>query len=151
MGREGQLLPSFGQLHHRYGTPFVAILASAVVMLGSVALPTQSAGNMSSLFFLLSFVVVNVAVIRLRRERPAMNRPYEMPFYPAPPIIGIALNVVLTGVLVEYLIRTDPLALGLSVGWIVLGAAAYVGLRRVRAGRESEPASSSEMTIEAED
>jgi len=59
--------------------------------------------------------------------------------------------VVLTGVLVEYLIRTDPLALGLSVGWIVLGAAAYVGLRRVRAGRESEPASSSEMTIEAED
>ncbi|MDB2272935.1 hypothetical protein PM032_18460, partial [Halorubrum ezzemoulense] len=37
MGREGQLLPSFGQIHHRYGTPFVAILASAVVMLGSVA------------------------------------------------------------------------------------------------------------------
>ncbi|TKX51881.1 amino acid transporter, partial [Halorubrum sp. SS7] len=71
----------------------------------------------SSLFFLLSFVIVNVAAIRLRRERPNMHRPYEMPFYPAPPLIGIALNLVLTGVLVEYLLRTDPLALGLSAGW----------------------------------
>lgn len=50
MGREGQLLPRFGTIHHRFGTPFLAILGSAVVMLGSVALPTQSAGNMSSLF-----------------------------------------------------------------------------------------------------
>ncbi|MHB9286017.1 APC family permease [Halobacteriales archaeon Cl-PHB] len=133
MGREGQLLPSFGQIHHRYGTPFVAILASAVVMLGSVALPTESAGNMASLFFLLSFIVVNVAVIRLRRERPNMNRPYEMPYYPVPPLLGIALNLVLAGVLVEYLIRSDPLALLLSVAWILLGGLVYVALERLRA------------------
>jgi amino acid transporter len=133
MGREGQLLPSFGTIHHRYGTPFVAILASAVVMLASVALPTQSAGNMSSLFFLLSFVVVNGAAIRLRRERPNMERPYEMPFYPVTPILGIVLNLVLTGVLVEYLLRTDRLALLLSAAWILLGVVAYFGLERVRA------------------
>jgi APA family basic amino acid/polyamine antiporter len=152
MGREGQLLPSFGQLHHRYGTPFVAILASAVVMLGSVALPTQSAGNMSSLFFLLSFIIVNVAVIRLRRERPNMNRPYEMPFYPAPPLIGVALNLVLTGVLVEYLLRTDPLALGLSVAWILLGVVAYVALDRVKARSDrAVSGADTEMIPEAED
>jgi APA family basic amino acid/polyamine antiporter len=152
MGREGQLLPSFGQLHHRYGTPFVAILASAVVMLGSVALPTQSAGNMSSLFFLLSFIIVNVAVIRLCRERPNMNRPYEMPFYPAPPLIGVALNLILTGVLVEYLLRTDPLALALSVGWIVLGGLGYVTLNRLKAPPERKRAATdTEITPEAED
>ncbi|TKX47978.1 amino acid permease [Halorubrum sp. SD690R] len=152
MGREGQLLPSFGQIHHRYGTPFVAILASAVVMLGSVALPTQSAGNMSSLFFLLSFVIVNVAAIRLRRERPDMNRPYEMPFYPAPPLIGIALNLVLTGVLVEYLLRTDPLALALSAAWILLGGAAYLALNRLRAEPDADSAAADATAIpEAED
>jgi len=140
MGREGQLLRSFGQIHYRYGTPFVAIVASAVVMLASVALPTQSAGNMSSLFFLLSFIVVNVAAIRLRRERPNMNRPYKMPFYPAPPVIGVVLNLVLTAVLVEYLIRTDPLALGLSVGWILLGGAVYIGLNRMESQPTDEPA-----------
>src|SRR6056297_2674124 len=152
MGREGQLLPRFGQIHHRFGTPFVAILTSAIVMLGSVALPTQSAGNMSSLFFLLSFVVVNVAVIRLRRERPNMHRPYEMPFYPAPPLIGIALNLVLTGVLVDYLLRTDPLALALSAAWILLGGAACLALNRLRAEPDADsPATDATPTPEAED
>ncbi|NLV14716.1 APC family permease [Haloarcula argentinensis] len=152
MGREGQLLPSIGQIHHRYGTPFVAILTSAIVMLGSVALPTQSAGNMSSLFFLLSFIIVNVAVIRLRRERPNMNRPYEMPFYPAPPIIGIVLNLILTGVLIEFLLRTDPLALALSVAWIILGAVVYFALKRVTQQSDREQATAAtEITPEAED
>lgn len=144
------MLPSVGQLHHRYGTPFVAILASAIVMLGSVALPTQSVGNTSSLFFLLSFIIANVAVIRLRRERPDMYRPYEMPLYPLPPLIGVALNLVLTVVLVEYLIRTDPLALGLSVGWIALGGVAYVVLQRVRnrSGREASAGAGSDTDTE---
>jgi amino acid transporter len=137
MGREGQLLPRFGQIHHRFGTPFVAILASAVVMLGSVVLPTQSAGNMSSLFFLLSFIVVNGAVIELRRKRPDMTRPYEMPFYPIPAVLGIVLNLVLTVVLVEFLVRTDPLALVLSVAWIVLGVIAYFALDRVTGEAEA--------------
>jgi APA family basic amino acid/polyamine antiporter len=152
MGREGQLLPSFGQLHHRYGTPFVAILASAVVMLGSVALPTQSAGNMSSLFFLLSFIIVNVAVIRLRRERPNMNRPYEMPYYPAPPLIGIALNLVLAVVLVEYLLRTDLLALALSAGWILLGGLAFYVLKRLQARPDrGQTEADTEITPKPED
>ena len=137
MGREGQLLPSIGRIHHRFGTPFTAIVASAVVMLGSVVLPTKSAGNMSSLFFLLSFVVVNAVVIRLRRERPDMNRPYEIPYYPIPPLLGILLNLVLTGVLVVYLVRTDPLALGLSVAWIALGVVTYFLLDRVRSRTET--------------
>ncbi|WP_458329464.1 APC family permease [Haloplanus litoreus] len=136
MGREEQLLPSFGQLHHRYGTPFVAILASGVVMLGSVVLPTRSAGNMSSLFFLLSFIVVNASVIKLRRERPDMNRPYELPYYPVPPILGILLNLLLTGVLVRYLLRTDTLALLLSVGWITVGGVAYAVHVRLRSSGE---------------
>jgi APA family basic amino acid/polyamine antiporter len=126
------LLPRFGNIHHRFGTPFLAILGSAVVMLGSVVLPTQSAGNMSSLFFLLSFVVVNGALIKLRRERPDMNRPYEVPYYPVPPVLGIVLNLLLTGVLVEYLFRTDRLALALSAGWIALGVVGYYALERRR-------------------
>jgi len=146
MGREGQLIRSIGQLHHRFGTPFVAILTSAVVMLGSVVLPTKSAGNMSSLFFLLSFIIVNGAVIKLRRERPNMNRPYEMPYYPVPPLLGILLNLVLTGVLITYLLQTDQLALLLTGGWILLGGIAYYALEWVRSSDSETP--SSEDTID---
>jgi amino acid transporter len=125
MGREGQLLPRIGRIHHRFGTPFAAILLSAVVMLGATTLPTQSAGNMSSLFFLLSFIVVNGAVIRLRRERPNMTRPYTVPFYPIPPLLGIILNGILTVVLVVFILRTDPLALLLSAGWLGAGVVIF--------------------------
>jgi len=138
MGREGQLLRPIGQIHHRFGTPFIAVLLSAVVMLGSVVLPTQSAGNMSSLFFLLSFIIVNVAVIRLRRERPAMNRPYEIPYYPIPPILGIVFNGVLAVVLIGFLLQTDRLALLLSAGWLGAGAVMYVALNRYRARGTAE-------------
>ncbi len=148
MGREGQLLPSFGRIHHRFGTPFVAIVASAVVMLASVVLPTRSAGNMSSLFFLLSFVVVNGAVIRLRRERPDMSRPYEIPYYPIPPIMGIVLNLLLTGVLVVHLLGVDRLALGLSASWLVLGVLAYLGLKVVGSDGGSETGTGSEANAE---
>ena len=107
---------------------------------------------MASLFFLLPFIIVNVAVIRLRRERPNMNRPYEIPFYPVPPLVGVVLNLLLAGVLVEYLIRTDPLALVLSIAWILLGGAAYVALNRVRAQPDREPTDAdTEVTPKAED
>jgi APA family basic amino acid/polyamine antiporter len=132
MGREGQLLARFGQLHHRYGTPAVAIIASAVVMVLSVTfIPIRQVGNLSSLFFLLSFVVVNGSVIRLRRERPNMTRPYEMPFYPVPPVLGIVLNIVL-GLFIS------PQTWALGVGWLLLGVATYYALERYKRPRSPE-------------
>ena len=124
MGREGQLPGGIGRIHHRFGTPFRAVLASAVVMLLAVAfIPIQAVGRLSSLFFLLSFVVVNASVITLRRERPDLNRPYEMPFYPLPPLLGIGLNLLL-GVFIEF----DTWVMG--VAWIGLGVVVYLALER---------------------
>ena len=129
MGREGQLLPRFGHLHHRYGTPVVAIVASAVVMVLSVVfIPIRQVGNLSSLFFLLSFVVVNASAVQLRRERPDMTRPYRMPLYPLPPALGIGLNLLL-GVFIS------PQTWAIGIGWLLLGVGVYLGLERHKRGR----------------
>jgi hypothetical protein len=62
------------------------------------------------------------------------------------------LNLILTAVLVEYLIRTDPLALALSVAWILLGGITYFALDRLKTPPERDSSSSStEMTMETED
>jgi amino acid transporter len=124
MGRQDQL-PGMGQVHPRFGTPLRAVLASAVVMLVAVAVLERGAtvGRLSSLFFLLSFVVVNASVIRLRRERPDMTRPYEIPYYPVPPLLGIGCNVLL-GLFV------DPTVWAIGLGWLVLGGLVYLGLAR---------------------
>ena len=129
MGRERQLPARLGRIHHRFGTPFVAILASAVVMLVAVVVvPIRTVGNLASLFTLLGFIIVNASVIKLRRDRPAMRRPYEVPFYPYPPILGMILNLVL-GLFI------DPFTWALAVGWLAVGVVAYFAWGRIRARR----------------
>jgi len=123
MGRQGQLPGGVGRVHPRFGTPFRAVFASAVVMLVAVAVvPIQQVGNLASLFFLLSFVVVNASLIKLRRERPNLTRPYELPYYPLPPLLGIALNLLL-GLFI------DPSIWAIGLGWLGLGALIYVLLQ----------------------
>jgi amino acid transporter len=130
MGRDGRLLPSFGQIHHRFGTPAIAIVASAVVMIASVLfVPIRQVGNLSSLFFLLSFVVVNASVIRLRRQRPNLSRPFEMPLYPFVPVAGIGLNLLL-GVFI------DPMTWLMGAGWLGLGVVTFYALRALRDDEE---------------
>jgi APA family basic amino acid/polyamine antiporter len=120
MGRERQLPARLGQLHPRYGTPFVAILASAVVMLLAVVLvPIRLIGNLASLFSLLGFIVVNVAVIRLRRQKPDLSRPFSIPLYPLPPLLGIALNLLL-GLFIS------PGTWAIAIGWLLFGGLVYV-------------------------
>jgi amino acid transporter len=134
MGRDGRLLPQFGQIHHSYGTPAVAILASAVVMVLSVAfIPIRQVGNLSSLFFLLSFVVVNASVIRLRRQRPNLNRPFEMPLYPAAPVLGIGLNLLLGAFI-------DLQTWLLGALWLGLGTVTFYALERYKRGRKPKSA-----------
>ncbi|NBB72397.1 MAG: amino acid permease [Bacteroidetes bacterium] len=137
MGRENQLPAPLGKISAKYGTPFWAILASAVVMLVSVVfLPIEQVGRVSSLFFLISFVVVNLSVIRLRQERPNMQRPFEMPLYPYVPALGILLN----GILAYYLLREDVVTLLVGLGWIALGSGVFWALKRRDASGDEDAA-----------
>jgi amino acid transporter len=126
MGREGQLPRRLGMIHHRFGTPFKAIMASGALMLVAVLVaPIELVGNLSSLFSLLGFVIVNAAVIQFRRKRPNMERPFKIPLYPIPPILGIVCNLVL-GFFI------DATTWMLALAWLVLGAVAYVALEKIR-------------------
>jgi len=137
MGREDQLPNPLGQISARFGTPLAAVVVSAAVMLGSVVfLPIEQVGRVSSLFFLVSFVVVNWSVIRLRNRRPNMRRPFEMPFYPAIPILAIVLNLVLA----YFLLRDDPYTLVLGLGWIAIGGLVYAALQWRRTETEAAEA-----------
>jgi amino acid transporter len=147
MGRENQLPNPLGQISATYGTPVYAVIASALVMLLGVAfVPIEQVGRVSSFFFLISFVVVNYSVIRLRQERPNMRRPFEMPLYPVIPIAGIVLNLILS----YYLLRDDPFTLAVGVGWIALGGALYGAWQWQQSSEEPAPAETEEAARESE-
>ncbi|MEZ3145590.1 APC family permease [Halobaculum sp. MBLA0143] len=124
MGREGQLPEQLGNIHHKYGTPYTALMASAAIMLvATVVAPISLVGNLASLFSLLGFVVVNLAVIKLRRDQPNLNRPFEIPLYPLPPVLGCVLNLLLAAFI-------SPLTWAVAVGWLLFGGVVYAGLNR---------------------
>ena len=126
MGREGQLPARLGRFHHRYGTPLVAILASAVLMLVAVVVvPIRVVGNLASLFSLLGVIIVNIALIRLRSQQPDLQRPFEVPFYPLPPILGIVCNFLL-GLFI------DPFTWALAIAWLAFGGVVYLVWSRRR-------------------
>jgi amino acid transporter/nucleotide-binding universal stress UspA family protein len=124
MGRDRWLPKSFATIHPERRTPHVAIFATGVLLLAmALTMPIEAVGSAASLIFLLTFALVNLAVIVLRRKAPELKRRYKVPFYPVVPILGIVLNVFLA----LYQFTFQPLAWYVTIGWIVLGLIIYYG------------------------
>jgi amino acid transporter/nucleotide-binding universal stress UspA family protein len=129
MARDANLPTALGEVHPRRATPHRAILASAVIVIGmAVLLPIEDVAAASDIMFLLLFVQVNVAVIRLRRRRPDLDRGFKVPLMPLVPILAIGTMLFLAVFLFGYYPRAS-LAAGV---WIVAGAGVYYGYARTR-------------------
>jgi amino acid transporter len=71
----------------------MAINVTGVILIAlALTLPIEAVGSAASLMFLLTFALVNLSVIALRRKAPQIPRSYRVPFYPVTPILGMTLN-----------------------------------------------------------
>jgi len=78
--------------------------------------------------FLLLFGGVNVAVIRLRKLRPDLDRGFRVPFMPFTPIAAIGAMLFIA----VYMFFQYPMAWVAAGGWIVAGVGFYYGYSRKR-------------------
>ncbi len=67
---------------------------------------------------LMTFFFINLSMVRLRQKMPTANRPFKVPLYPVPPILG----VISCFALILYLRESAIIAAGV---WISIGIAAY--------------------------
>jgi amino acid transporter len=124
MARDRWLPRRVARIHPTRRTPDVAIyLTGAILLAMALTLPIEAVGSAASLIFLLTFALVNLALIALRRKAPDIPRRYRVPFYPVTPILGVVLNVFLA----LYQFQFQPIAWYITVGWIVLGLLVYFG------------------------
>ncbi len=124
MGRDRLLPVSMATIHPVRRTPHVAIIVTGVILLAmALTLPIEAVGSAASLIFLLTFAMVNLSVITLRRKAPELPRRYKVPFYPVVPILGIVLNLYLA----VYQFTFQPLAWYVTGGWILIGLLLYYG------------------------
>jgi len=96
MSRDGYLPNALLKAHKRFGTRYVAIIASSlfVIFFGTSG-AVEFLGYAASFGSLLVFALVNLSLIQLRRKMPRLDRPFKAPFYPLTPLAGIVMSVLL--------------------------------------------------------
>ncbi|MBW3663723.1 MAG: amino acid permease [Actinobacteria bacterium] len=137
MGRDRVLPDAFGKVHQRFQTPHIALAASGLIIVFMVlAIPIEDVAAAADVMFLLLFLQVNYAVIRIRGEfGDRLDYGYLMPFYPWVPIIGIITKAFLA----VYLFNFSPLAWLFAGIWIAVGAGVFVAYARTRVASEDRP------------
>ena len=135
MARDASLPEVISRVHPNRGTPHFAILFSTVLIIGmAIALPIEDVAAAASVMFLLLFGGVNIALIRLRKLRPDLDRGYRVPFVPFTPILAIATMLFIA----VFMFVGYPLAWLAAGGWIVTGVVFYYAYSRSREAAHSE-------------
>jgi len=127
MAEDGYLPPSLTRLHPRFGTPWIAILFSAIIY-GLFA--WQSLTQLISVYIWLRIgtsVLTFLAAWQLRRKRPELSRPFRVPWGRKGLAYVVGAPLAMSGVALlgsdRFGVRWGPLAL-------LLGPIAYLVFRR---------------------
>ncbi|MCL9813670.1 amino acid permease [Natranaeroarchaeum aerophilus] len=128
MGRDQILTNWLNQIHERYQTPYRAIIATGVVILALIAspLPIDTLADVASFMFLITYALVHVAVVVLRRADPEAYEPdFRIPsvLYPTVPILGfltcIAIMLQMGEVDAVFSVGTTEISLA-PISWVQL-------------------------------
>ena len=130
MSRDGYFPKRLLEIHERFSSPYVAIVVGAVFILVFTATGfVNFVVYAVNLGFIVGFSIVNLSVMKLRREKPLLDRPFKVPFYPYIPIAGIAASLLLLA-----FIDAGVLVLGIEL--ILVALLVYyirmVGYHRIR-------------------
>ena len=80
MARDGLLPSALSRVHPRWRTPYIVTLATgAAVTLAAAFLPVGHAAAIANSGMLFAFLIVSLAVLRLRRTDPDRVRPFRVP------------------------------------------------------------------------
>jgi APA family basic amino acid/polyamine antiporter len=121
MAADGLLPPAVSKVHPVYRTPHVATawtVGIAAVIAG--VFPLDVLGELVSIGILLAFAVVCLGVLILRITKPALARPFRVPFAPVTCILGAVICGGMT-----YFLPADTWWRLLI--WTLLGFSIYAG------------------------
>lgn len=122
MGRDRNFPTFFSRVHPQKFTPHWAILVSLfIVVIMAISLPIEDVASAADIMFLLLFLQVNLAMIRLRKKRPDLDRGFITPLFPWLSILGIVLLLAIA----VYMFNYSPVAWIVTITWIVIGLVIY--------------------------
>lgn len=124
MGRDRNFPTFFSKVHEKNFTPHWGIIISLIiVVLMAISLPIEDVASAADVMFLLLFLQVNIAMIRLRKKRPDLDRGFSVPLFPVLSIIGILMLLFLA----VYMFSYSLVAWAVTAVWIGVGLLVYKG------------------------
>jgi amino acid transporter/nucleotide-binding universal stress UspA family protein len=125
MGRDWMLPHLLSRVHSVRRTPVLAIsLSGFLFLLVAVVMPLEIIGISSSLLFLMTFALVNVALLMYRRRSTSARPSFRVPLFPLTPILGALTSAGLA----VYQLVNNPLALVLAAAWVLIGLSIFAVL-----------------------
>lgn len=96
MSQDGLLPRSMSVVSRRTQVPvFNTIVLAAVLVVVSQVIPERALLDVAALGTIVALIVVNVALLALRRREPNLERPFRTPGVPVVPVIALVLLIVL--------------------------------------------------------
>jgi APA family basic amino acid/polyamine antiporter len=135
MARDGLFFRTLGDVHPRYGTPAVSIVAGTIW-----AMVLAASGTFEQLLTYVVFVgwifygLGAACVFVLRRTQPDADRPFRVPGYPWTPLLFITAAAAL----VANTIATQPGRAAVGIGVVLLGLPVYFIWRKSAINLNSE-------------
>ena len=129
MGRDGVMSHKLNKTHSKFRTPHRAVLATGAVtfLLITVGLEVEAIivllAEVASFSFLISYALIHVSVVVVRRADPEGHDPeFEMPapLYPAVPILGVMLSFVVISQMANIVLLIGTGIIGLSIVWYAI-------------------------------
>ncbi len=131
LGRDRMLPKIFAKISRTRKTPYVAMaFTSVIVMTIALTLNPKHGAATASIMFLMLFFLVNLCVIRIRRQMgDELEYGYLMPLFPLFPILAIVLQAMMAvGIMAE-----SWVAWAIAGAWVSAGVGIYWWYSRRRA------------------
>jgi APA family basic amino acid/polyamine antiporter len=122
MAKDGLFFSKLADVHPRFGTPAVSIVAGT-----AWAMVLAASGTFEQLLTYVVFVgwifyaLGAACVFVLRRTKPDAERPFRVPGYPWTPLLFIVAAAALVG----NTIATQPMRAAIGIGVVLLGLPVY--------------------------
>ncbi len=123
LGRDRMLPPFFALISGKTKTPWSALVLTGILLVVvATCLPTLDVASSASIMFLFLFFMVNVCVIKIRRDMgDELNYGFLQPLFPLFPILAIICQCVLA----VWLVHMSLIAWIIAPSWIVFGLLFY--------------------------
>ncbi|MDQ2055551.1 amino acid permease [Halobellus sp. H-GB7] len=131
MGRDRILVNWLNEVHERFRTPYRAITVTGIItlVLIAVGVGVGTLAEVASFMYLVTYALVHVAVVVLRRANPdAYDPSFKIPIglYPIVPILGFVACLVI-------LVQMNFIVQAIGTVIVVFGVLWYFGYARNRA------------------